>query len=259
MLSHPSVREIGSPDPMKEIRAFFESRVGHWDDAAKGSKPRWDVEVIATGVTLAINDAGTTGKLHSTTLRALDRIWTPGRADGAGGSVADALAGLPPLRRASLASFYATLAATVFVAGESDDLNVGEQVEPTLSSAMGVPGASVPGFEVAGAVLANCVLSGSADAFLALHVGMVAKRCCGAIMIQNKSALCRAATAEAAGHRGSIATEGTAKLTGAIRKATVGKVGDAVTGASGYAKNNAGSRLWAKVSSRRFEQQPEVG
>jgi hypothetical protein len=33
-------------------------------------------------------------------------------------------------------------------------------------------------------------------------------------------------------------------------------VGDAVTGASGYAKD-AGSKLWAKV--RRFEQQPEVG
>jgi squalene-hopene/tetraprenyl-beta-curcumene cyclase len=82
MLARPSLREAGSPDPMKEIREFFESRVAHWDDAAKGSKPRWDAEVIATGVTLAINDAETTGKLHPTSRRALDRIWTLQREDG---------------------------------------------------------------------------------------------------------------------------------------------------------------------------------
>ncbi len=62
---------------------------------------------------------------------------------------------------------------------------------------------------------------------------------------------------EAAGHLGRIVSEGTSKLTGAIWKASVSKVGVAVTGASGYAKD-AGSKLWAKVSSRRFDQ-PEVG
>jgi squalene-hopene/tetraprenyl-beta-curcumene cyclase len=82
MLARPSLREAGSPDPMTEIREFFESRVAHWDDAAKGSKPRWDAEVIATGVTLAINDAATTGKLRPATRRALDRIWTLQREDG---------------------------------------------------------------------------------------------------------------------------------------------------------------------------------
>jgi squalene-hopene/tetraprenyl-beta-curcumene cyclase len=82
MLSRPSIRNVGSPGVMKEIRDFFESRVEHWDDAAKGSGPRWDAEVIATAVTLAINDASTTGKLHPRTRQALDRIWTLQRADG---------------------------------------------------------------------------------------------------------------------------------------------------------------------------------
>jgi hypothetical protein len=45
---------------------------------------------------------------------------------------------------------------------------------------------------------------------------------------------------------------------GAIWKASLSKVGDAVTGASDYAKD-ARSKLWAKVSRRRFEQQPDVG
>ena len=61
---------------MSEVRAFFESRVAHWDDAVKDAKPRWDTEVIATAVTLAMNDAATTGKLHPKTRQALDRIWT---------------------------------------------------------------------------------------------------------------------------------------------------------------------------------------
>ncbi len=82
MLSRPSVREVGSADAMKEIRAFFESRAEHWDDPGKDAKPRWDAEVIATAVTLAINDAATTAKLHPKTRRALDRIWTLQREDG---------------------------------------------------------------------------------------------------------------------------------------------------------------------------------
>ena len=87
-----------------------------------------------------------------------------------------------------LARLYTTVAATVFVAGELDDLDMGEQVEPILSSAMGALGASVPGFQVAGTILANCVLTGSANAFLTLRVGMVAKRCCGATVVQPRSA-----------------------------------------------------------------------
>jgi hypothetical protein len=157
-----------------------------------------------------------------------------------------------------LARLYATVAGTVFLATELDDLDLQEQVEPILSSAMGALGASLPGFQVAGTILANCVLSGSANAFLTLRVGMVAKRLCGATVIEPRSVLRRAATAEAAGHLGKIVSEGTGKLTGAIWKASVNKVGDAVTGVSGYAKD-AGSKLWAKVRSPRFEQQPEVG
>ena len=67
---------------MKEIRQFFEQRVTNWDGKGDGAKPRWDAEVIATGVTLAINDAQTSGKLHPTTRAALDRIWTLQQKDG---------------------------------------------------------------------------------------------------------------------------------------------------------------------------------
>ncbi len=151
--------------------------------------------------------------------------------------------------------------ATVFtVAVETRRLSsLEEQVEPILTSAMGALGASLPGFQVAGTILANCVLDGSANAFLTLRVGMIAKRCCGATVLTPRSVLRRAATVEAAGHLGKIVSDGTSRLTGAIWRATATRVGDAVSGASGYAKE-AGSKLWGRVRSQRFGQQPtEVG
>jgi squalene-hopene/tetraprenyl-beta-curcumene cyclase len=65
------------------VRRFFENRVAHWDDDAKPAKPRSDAEVVVTAVALAFDDAQTSGKLHSLTRRALDRIWTLQRPDGA--------------------------------------------------------------------------------------------------------------------------------------------------------------------------------
>lgn len=81
MLSRPALREFES-SAMPEIRAFFESRVAHWDDAGEKAKPRWDTEVVATAAALALNDAATTGRLHPLTRKALDRAWTLQRPDG---------------------------------------------------------------------------------------------------------------------------------------------------------------------------------
>ncbi len=82
LIVRPSVGEVKSP-AMDEIRSFFEGRVVHWDDDAKEAKPRWDTEVVATAVTLALNDAATTGTLHPLTRRALDRMWTLQKSGGA--------------------------------------------------------------------------------------------------------------------------------------------------------------------------------
>jgi squalene-hopene/tetraprenyl-beta-curcumene cyclase len=78
MLARPVFGERSNP-AAHEIRRFFEHRAANWDTA----KPRWDTEVVATAVTLAINDAETTGKLHPITRSALDRMWTLQQEDGA--------------------------------------------------------------------------------------------------------------------------------------------------------------------------------
>jgi squalene-hopene/tetraprenyl-beta-curcumene cyclase len=78
MMARPARGESASP-AADEIRKFFENRAANWDNA----KPRWDTEVVATAITLAINDAETTGKLHPITRQALDRMWTLQQPDGA--------------------------------------------------------------------------------------------------------------------------------------------------------------------------------
>ncbi len=148
---------------------------------------------------------------------------------------------------AELARLYAGVAATVFVAGELDDIDLGEQVEPILSSALGAFGASVPGFQVAGTVLANCVLAGAANAFLTLRVGTVARMSCGATTAPRRSDLRRAATREAARHLGGIVSDGTRKLVGAAVKATKDKIGGAFAGASEHVKETTrGWTAWMK-------------
>ncbi len=78
MLAQPAIGDSPS-HAAREIRKFFEDRAANWDTA----KPRWDTEVVATAVTLAIHDAETTGKLNPITRSALDRMWTLQPKDGA--------------------------------------------------------------------------------------------------------------------------------------------------------------------------------
>ncbi len=81
MMARPILKETAAP-AMAEIRAFFEDRVAHWDDADQKAKPRWDAEVVSTAEALAFNDAATSGKLHPRTREALDRVWKVQKPDG---------------------------------------------------------------------------------------------------------------------------------------------------------------------------------
>lgn len=68
------------------VREFAEKLVTErWETVLPTGKkigPRWDAEVVCSAVTLAINDARTTGRLHAATRAALDRMWTVQRPDG---------------------------------------------------------------------------------------------------------------------------------------------------------------------------------
>jgi squalene-hopene/tetraprenyl-beta-curcumene cyclase len=81
MMARPFLKE--STPAHDEVRQFFEHRAANWDSGKQEDRPRWDTEVVATGVTLAFHDAHTTGKLHPVTCKALDKMWTLQKPHGA--------------------------------------------------------------------------------------------------------------------------------------------------------------------------------
>ena len=88
---------------------------------------------------------------------------------------------------------------------------------------------------------ASSVLSGSANAFLTLRVGMITKEYCRCTVEVEKKGLRRAATLKAAQLLGSIVKEGTVELSKAAVDATKSKVTRAfqvVTGRRGKAKTS---------------------
>jgi squalene-hopene/tetraprenyl-beta-curcumene cyclase len=64
------------------VRQFYQDSAANWDRGQKGDKPKGDAYVVVTAVGLAFHDAGK-GKLHPTTRKALDRMWTIQMKNGA--------------------------------------------------------------------------------------------------------------------------------------------------------------------------------
>jgi squalene-hopene/tetraprenyl-beta-curcumene cyclase len=81
LLARPFLKETTAAH--EEVRKFFELRAANWDTGKKEDRPRWDTEVVATGVVLAFHDAHTTGRLHPLTRKALDKMWTLQKPHGA--------------------------------------------------------------------------------------------------------------------------------------------------------------------------------
>ncbi len=150
----------------------------------------------------------------------------------------------PTLR--DLIQLYANVAGTAFLASEFEDIDISEQVEPVLSSTLGALVVTIPGVQLAASILVNSVLTGAANAFLTLRVGIIARRYCGSLVTSEKRTLRRAASAEAAKLLGSIVKQGTAKLSKGLWKASKGKVGNVFSNMKEYAKET-GSSLFTKV------------
>ena len=162
----------------------------------------------------------------------------------------------PRLRELIL--LYANVAGTAFLASEFEDIDISEQVEPVLSSALGALAVTIPGVQLAASILVNSVLTGTANAFLTLRVGIIAKRYCGSLVLAEKRTLRRTASAEAAKLLGSIVRQGTAKLSKALWKASKGKVGGFFSGMKEAARE-AGSSLLAKVGLQKTKEAFDTG
>jgi hypothetical protein len=120
----------------------------------------------------------------------------------------------PSLRE--LAHLYSNVAVTAFVAGELDDLELHQMIQPVVAGSLGAVGGAIPGFQVFTTIMVNSLLSGSANAFLTLRVGMIAKTYCGSLVAQPRTKVRRSATAQSARLLSGIVRESGARVRDAI-------------------------------------------
>lgn len=116
----------------------------------------------------------------------------------------------PTLRE--ITQLYANVVSTAFVAGELDDIEIGEQVAPIVTNALGSVAGVVPGLQTVTSILTNSILSGTANAFLTLRVGMITRQYCNALVTRDKNQIRKSAIAQAAALLGSIVSAGTARV-----------------------------------------------
>lgn len=143
----------------------------------------------------------------------------------------------PPLRQ--MLALYVNVAATAFVAGRLEDIDMAEQLEPVVSSALGSVAGVIPGFQAASDLFVNAVFVGSTNAFLSLRVGVITKRYCGSVVRPDRGGLWRSATVDAVAMLRGIVVGGAKSISGAFLTASSRAVGGAARGV-GTAVRGAG-------------------
>jgi hypothetical protein len=124
-------------------------------------------------------------------------------------------------QRPSLREFlqlYGNVASTAFIAAGLEDVDIDVLVSTILGSTV----ASIPGMTL----LASSVLTGSANAFLTLRVGMITKEYCRCTTCVEKSKIRRAATVQAAKLLGAIVKEGAIRISKAAATGTKTRVAE---------------------------------
>lgn len=124
-----------------------------------------------------------------------------------------------------LTRLYANVGATAFIATELDDLDIGQQVEPVIASAMGTSMVSmIPGFSGITTLITNSLMDAAANAFLTLRVGLIAKQYCGMTVRTDRKTIRRSATLHAAQMLGSIVMESAKTVASAVWNAAKKKI-----------------------------------
>jgi hypothetical protein len=129
---------------------------------------------------------------------------------------------------------YANVAATVLMAREIEDLALmDEQLQPVINSLIGgTLGTLVPGATAVTNLIVNSIIQGSANAFLTLRVGIIARKYSSSLTHTDKRLIKRSATLEACGMLGLIVQQNSVSIMKAFvtasRKATIDKTVDKI-------------------------------
>lgn len=129
-----------------------------------------------------------------------------------------------------LTYLYSNVLTTAFIAGELDDADMAEAMEPALSAVLGSAAGLIPGLQIASELFVSSVMSGTANAFLTLRVGVIAREYSRAWTKPKRRTVRTMAITQAGGMLGKIVFSGAAEVSGAIGKGAGRAVTGAVTG-----------------------------
>ncbi len=190
-----------------------------------------DRRQVEDAVRILDDDADTLIKQMATTVFLTTAVSQSGRLDallvlGAQSRMVWRIAHLyyqrPSVRE--LAHLYANVSVTSLLASELDDLELHQMIQPVVAGTVGAVGGAIPGFQVFTTILVNSLLSGSANAFLTLRIGMIAKEYCGSLVAEPRTRVRRAATTEAARLLSGIVKESGTRVREAIWREIKNKI-----------------------------------
>lgn len=132
----------------------------------------------------------------------------------------------PSLRE--LVWLYGQVAMAALLARQIEDMDLTETLQPLVSSVMTSMVGVVPGLEAATTVFVQSVLTGSANAYVTLRVGVIAKRYSGSLTLSDPGSVRKAAFAEALQMIPAVVQQGAKTVGNVITTAVTRTVVDSV-------------------------------
>lgn len=122
---------------------------------------------------------------------------------------------------------YSNVAGTVMLASNLDEINFAELTSPLVHMAAPSFVGAVPGMQAIGNLLVHSLANGSANAFLTLRVGLIAKAYCAPLHAPQAQAVRQSATLAALGMLSTIAKEQGTRVSQAVWGGVTGAMGQA--------------------------------
>jgi hypothetical protein len=150
-------------------------------------------------------------------------------------------------------SLYANVAGTAIVSSQIEDLDLTEQVQPVITSVLGSVAGAIPGLQAATSLVMSSLVTGTANAFLTLRVGLIARSYCAALVLPERRTLRRLAVSQAAQMLGLIVKDCARRVGAAFVTASRARTGDAAREIGAYVRR-AGTALADRLRVAREEE-----
>ena len=120
----------------------------------------------------------------------------------------------------SIISLYTNVVITIFTVKAIEDFEfVEKQIEPIVASILG--SSVTPGFNVTALLLVNSLISGTANAFLTLRIGLITQKYSSPVITEEKRKIKKNANIEASKMLGKVISGSIVLLTKSIGKASI--------------------------------------